>query len=81
MKQARLHDHGMDDATLVLLTLAGDQDAYEALVRRYERAVRTSAFSITHREFLAEDAAQDAFITAWIKLNLLREPSKSGARV
>lgn len=69
------------DETLVMLTLAGEQSAYEALVARYENAVISSAASVTHNRHLAEDSAQDAFITAWIKLNMLREPDKYGAWV
>lgn len=64
------------DETLVMLTLAGNQDAYEGLVLRYQKAVLASALSVTHREFMAEDAAQDAFVTAWMKLDSLQEPSK-----
>ena len=64
------------DETLVMLTLAGNQDAYEGLVLRYQKAVLASAMSVTHREFMAEDAAQDAFVTAWMKLDTLQEPSK-----
>ena len=70
-----------NDETLVMLTLAGNQDAYEGLVLRYQKAVLASAMSVTHREFMAEDAAQDAFVTAWMKLNTLQEPQKFGAWV
>lgn len=66
------------DETLVLLTLAGEQQAYEVLVLRYEQSLIAAANSILHNINLAEDAAQDAFITAWMKLNLLREPAKYG---
>ena len=45
-------DH--DDETLVLLTLAGDQTAYERLVLRYQRAVLASARQITRHAYLAE---------------------------
>ncbi len=69
------------DETLVMLTLAGEQSAYEVLVARYENAVIASAASVTHNRHMAEDSAQDAFITAWIKLNMLREPDKYGAWV
>ena len=69
------------DETLVLLTLAGEQQAYEALVVRYQKAVVASALRITHSRFMAEDAAQDAFVTAWMKLNTLREQEKFGAWV
>ncbi len=64
------------DETLVMLTLAGEQSAYEALVSRYQRAVIASALSVTKTAFMAEDAAQDAFVTAWMKLDTLAEPSK-----
>jgi len=69
------------DETLVLLTLAGDQSAYEKLVVRYQTTVVASAASITRNHSLAEDAAQDAFVTAWMKLNTLQEPQKFGAWV
>ena len=64
-----------------MLTLAGDQTAYEVLVTRYQKAVIASAASVTKNQFMAEDAAQDAFVTAWIKLNLLQEPQKFGSWV
>ncbi|MBQ7847649.1 MAG: sigma-70 family RNA polymerase sigma factor, partial [Clostridia bacterium] len=70
-----------DDETLVLLTLAGDQSAYEELVRKYEKAVVASAQSVTRNRYLAEDAAQDAFITGWMKLDSLKSPEKYGAWV
>ena len=64
------------DETLVMLTLAGEQNAYEVLVTRYQSVVISSAISVTKSHFMAEDAAQDAFVTAWMKLNTLQEPSK-----
>ena len=69
------------DETLVMLTLAGEQSAYEALVIRYQKAVIASAITITKNQFMAEDAAQDAFVTAWMKLNTLQEPKKYGSWV
>lgn len=73
--------YDQNDETLVMLTLAGEQRAYEALVVRYERAVVAAANSVIHNINIAEDAAQDAFITAWMKLNMLNEPAKYGAWV
>ena len=64
------------DQTLVMLTLAGEQQAYEALVTRYQKTVIAAAASVTKNYFMAEDAAQDAFVTAWMKLNLLQDPQK-----
>ncbi len=65
-----------NDETLVMLTLAGEQRAYEVLVVRYQNAVKASAASITKNSFMAEDAAQDAFVSAWMKLDTLKEPQK-----
>ena len=70
-----------NDETLVMLTLAGEQKAYEVLVTRYQKAVISAAASVTHNQFIAEDAAQDAFVAAWMKLNTLQEPRKFAAWV
>ena len=64
------------DETLVMLTLAGEQTAYEVLVTRHQNVVVSSAMSVTKNRFMAEDAAQDAFVTAWMKLNTLQDPAK-----
>jgi len=69
------------DETLVMLTLAGDPSAFEELVVRYQNAVIASAMQFTHSRFMAEDAAQDAFVTAWMKLDTLRLPDRFGAWV
>ncbi len=69
------------DEILVGLTLAGKQDAYEALVLRYQKAVFATAYAVVRNSYMAEDAAQDAFVSAWMKLAVLREPAKFGAWV
>ena len=76
-----LQYQNQNSENLVLLTLAGDQRAYEYLVLRYQNAVKASAALITKNAFMAEDVAQDAFVTAWMKLNTLKEPEKFGAWV
>lgn len=68
-----------NDGTLVMLTLAGEQRAYEVLVTRYQKRVIAAASSVTRNAFIAEDAAQEAFVTAWMKLDTLAEPQKFGA--
>lgn len=74
-------DRNETNETLVMLTLAGEQSAFETLVVRYQRAVIAAAVSVTRNEFMAEDAAQDAFVTAWMKLDTLQEPQKFGSWV
>ena len=76
-----MRHQNQNDETLVMLTLAGDQSAYEVLVVRHQKAVVSAAASVTHNQFMAEDAAQDAFVTAWMKLNSLQEPQKFAAWV
>ena len=70
-----------NDETLVSVSLTGNENAYEALVIRYQKAVIGAAYAVTRNHYTAEDAAQDAFVSAWIKLDCLREPSKYGAWV
>lgn len=53
------------DEVLVELTLLGDGTAYEELVTRYQRAVIGTAYKVTKNRFSAEDASQDAFVSAW----------------
>ena len=45
--------YDQNDETLVMLTLAGEQRAYEVLVARYEKIVIASANSVTHNQFMA----------------------------
>lgn len=66
---------------LVTLTLAGNHDAYEELVKRYRKAVLSSAMTVTRNSYMAEDASQDAFVTAWMKLDTLKDHEKFGAWV
>ena len=65
--------NGYDDTTLVEMTLLGDNDAYGELVQRHEKAVMGTAVKITKNEFSAQDATQDAFVSAWMNLSALRE--------
>jgi len=50
----------------------GDAAAFEELVRRYEAALRNVAFGFLRDHALAEDVAQDVFLTAYRKLSSLR---------
>ena len=76
-----MHKYTYTDGTLVLLVLAGDQSAYEVLMQRHWNAVLSAAVSVLHNRSLAEDAAQEAFVSAWLKLDVLRDGEKFGAWV
>ena len=49
--------------------------AFEAIVRRFEQLVRACTYARLRDPALAEDAAQDAFLLAWQRLDQLREPA------
>jgi RNA polymerase sigma factor (sigma-70 family) len=49
--------------------------AFEAIVRRFEPLVRACTYARLRDPALAEDAAQDAFLLAWQRLDQLREPA------
>ena len=68
----------MDVARLVERARAGDVDAFTALVRQYQAMAIGYALATTGDRDLAEDAAQQAFITAWRTLENLRHPERFG---
>ena len=67
------------DAEIVQEIVAGKQSAYAELVERYEYSVRAVAAEILGDLHSAEDVAQEAFLTAYVKLKTLRKPSAFGA--
>ena len=80
-KQEIDYYYDLTDDTLVNLTLLSDNRAFEELVKRYQRVVTASVRSVMRNASLAEDIVQDAFVSAWTKLNTLKEPDKFGAWV
>ena len=63
-------------AVFVARAQAGDQDAFESLIRpRFDRLLRL-AFSIIHDESDARDAVQDGCLLAWRELPSLRDPDR-----
>lgn len=69
----------LSDAELVALARSGDQDAFGELVRRYQRPAYSVAFSVVGNHQDAEDAAQEAFLTALQRLDDCRNPARFGA--
>ena len=49
-------------------------EAFGELIRRYQDMAFGCAYAVLGDFYLAEDAAQEAFITAWQNLNQLRVP-------
>ena len=69
------------DQVLVELTLLGNEQAFSELVTRHEKAVKGTAFKVTQNPWSAEDAAQDAFVSAWMQLDALNDRSRFGSWV
>jgi RNA polymerase sigma factor (sigma-70 family) len=55
-------------------TLAEKHDAFCELVRMFQDMAYAAGYAVLGDFCLAEDAAQDAFISAWQKLSQLRQP-------
>jgi RNA polymerase sigma factor (sigma-70 family) len=67
---------GRTDAELITACKAGDTAAFGMVVERYQRAVVAVAYAAVRDRVLAEDVAQDAFVTAWTKLASLRDAER-----
>jgi len=64
------------DVALVELARAGDQAAFEKLVRQYDRQIFRTAQHITQNREDAEDITQDVFLKAYRKLDQFQGNSK-----
>jgi RNA polymerase sigma-70 factor, ECF subfamily len=67
---------GAEEQVLVQAAKNGDVQAFEELVRRYDRNVFRIAQHITHNREDAEDVVQDAFLKAYGNLNQFQGQSK-----
>jgi RNA polymerase sigma-70 factor (ECF subfamily) len=53
------------DAALIAAVAAGDADAFEELVRKYERPVLSTIYRYVGDRAAAEDVAQEIFLKVW----------------
>jgi len=60
------------DASLVAAAQAGDQEAFAALVERYQGLVFAVCYRLLGDRDAAEDIAQDAFVRAYLALDRFR---------
>jgi RNA polymerase sigma factor (sigma-70 family) len=68
----------VDDKELVEKCRAGNQQAFVELVDRYRDAVSGVTYHYLGNFEDAQDAAQEAFVSAYLHLTQLREPDKFG---
>ena len=66
------------DSELIRLAGEGNREAYGELAKRYERLALVVAIGILSDRHLAEDAVQEAFVSAYRRLDALRDSSKFG---
>jgi RNA polymerase sigma-70 factor, ECF subfamily len=69
--------HAAEDARLVRAARGGDSSAFERLYERYGRVVHGLLLARTKRDDV-EDLVQDVFLTAWRRLDDLRDPAAFG---
>jgi RNA polymerase sigma-70 factor, ECF subfamily len=65
-----------DEAALIAAAKAGNIEAFEALVSRYESKIFRLAMNITHNREDAEDVMQDAFLKSYSHLNTFHGDSR-----
>ena len=63
-----------DDAQLIQRVLDGDDTAFSALVKKYQKSVHALAWRKIGDFHIAEDITQDTFLKAYQRLSTLKEP-------
>lgn len=69
---------GVDDSLLTVRAAEGDEEAFAVLVRRHAPVLVRLAVRLLGNQAEAEDAVQDAFISAWRRLPEFRHESAFG---
>ncbi|MCE5322736.1 sigma-70 family RNA polymerase sigma factor [bacterium] len=70
--------HETADERLVEMAAGGEVVAFDALVKRFQRAVYAVAFAVLADRDAALDVIQESFITAYRRLHDLNDPSRFG---
>ena len=65
-----------NDIQLIHRILSGDEEAFSALVRKYQKSVHALAWWKVGDFHIAEEIAQDAFLQAYKNLATLRDPKQ-----
>ena len=63
-----------DDVQLIQRVLSGDDTAFSALVKKYQRSVHALAWRKVGDFHIAEDITQETFLKAYQRLSTLKEP-------
>ena len=65
-----------DDAKWIERILAGDEEAFTALVKKYEKQIHAFVWRRVRDYHVAEEITQDTFLRAYEKLGTLRDPNR-----
>jgi len=65
-----------DDFALIQRILAGNEDAFESLIKKYQKQVHALAFRKVGDFQTAEDTTQETFLRVYQKLATLNDPAK-----
>ena len=65
-----------DDAKWIKRILAGDEDAFTALVKKYEKQIHAFIWRKVKDYHIAEEITQDTFLKVYEKLGTLRDPDR-----
>ena len=65
-----------EDVALIERILAGDENAFANLVRKYQRQVHALAWQKTRDFHIAEDIVQETFLQVYRKLETLEDPTQ-----
>ena len=65
-----------DDTQLIQRVLEGDDTAFSALVKKYQKSVHALAWRKIGDFHIAEDITQDTFLKAYQRLSTLKEPQR-----
>ena len=65
-----------DDAELIQRVLEGDDTAFSALVRKYQKSVHALAWRKIGDFHIAEDITQETFLKAYQRLSTLKKPQR-----
>ncbi|MXV74709.1 sigma-70 family RNA polymerase sigma factor [Candidatus Poribacteria bacterium] len=68
-----------NDVTLIQQILNGDQNAFTALVKKYQKQIHAFAWRTLGDFHLAEEITQDTFLKVYQQLWTLRDPNRFGA--